>query len=265
MLNSTQTLSRFYEWFRSVNGFSWWTFAILCFAVGLGIFLRLQSLPLLEGRYFLGTDAYRFVRQSQQILRHGALPSHDEMRAVPLGKDNSYQLTFYPYALAYTFRLLKLLLPRLTLEKAAILYPVITFGFICFAFFLLVRHLTEVSTALFAVLGLTTVPDFIPRTMAGFADRDALTLLLFLLAILLYCQSWRVNTFFKKGLLVVLSGVITGLLGLTWIGVGVLTMIIVVLNAVYFLTNLFSARQVNIRSNPLPSHGTHKVTETVNR
>ena len=36
-----------------------WTTALLCLSVVLGVFLRVQNLPLLKGQYFLGTDAYR--------------------------------------------------------------------------------------------------------------------------------------------------------------------------------------------------------------
>ena len=166
-----------------------WSLGILCLSLVLGILIRIQSLPSLQDRYRLGTDAYRLVRQSRVILEKGKLPKRDMMRAVPLGRDNSQQFTLYPYALAYAFRVLKTIIPSLTLDRAAILYPVLTFIPILIFFFLLARHLTDAITALYACIALSMAPGFIFRTMAGFADRDAFTILLFLLSLYLFCRS----------------------------------------------------------------------------
>jgi hypothetical protein len=176
------------------------------------------------------------------ILQRGKLPKRDMMRTAPLGRDNSEQFTLYPYALAYAFRVLKPIIPSLTLDRAAMLYPVLTFIPILILFFLLVRHLTDAITALYACIALSVTPGFIFRTMAGFADRDAFTILLFLLALYLFCRSQRARTFLREGCLALLSGITTGLMGLSWAGVGLLTTIILIWNLLYLLTDRFTGR-----------------------
>ncbi|HIE29992.1 TPA: hypothetical protein EYP66_22230 [Candidatus Poribacteria bacterium] len=53
-------------------------------------------------------------------------------------------------------------------------------------------------------------------------------MLLFLLILYLYSHSWNTQILLKQALLAILSGIITGMLALTWAGVGLLTTIIVV-------------------------------------
>jgi len=219
-----------------------WSLGILCLSLVLGILIRIQSLPSLQDRYLLGTDAYRLVRQSRVILEKGKLPKRDMMRAAPLGKDNSQQFTLYPYALAYAFRVLKPIIPGLTLDRVAILYPVLTFIPILIFFFLLARHLTDAITALYACIALSVAHGFIFRTMAGFADRDAFTILMFLLSLYLFCRSQRARTLLWEGCFAFLSGITTGLMGLSWAGVGLLTTIIFIWNLIYLLTDRFTSR-----------------------
>ena len=220
-----------------------WIPTILCLSIGLGISLRIQNYSVLEGRYFLGTDAYRQVRQAKQIVKQGRLPAHDEMRAVPLGLDNSKQFSLYSYVLAYAFKGLRTINPNLELEQVAILYPVVVFALIAIVCFLLVQQLADTVVALFATIGLSVAPSIIVRTAAGFADRDAFTILLFLLILYLYSHSWNTQILLKQAFYTLLSGITTGMLALTWPGVGLLTTIIAVWNLVYLVTEHFTGRR----------------------
>ena len=231
-----------------------WTTALLCLSVVLGIVLRVQNLPLLDEQYFLGTDAYRQVRQGEQILEQGKLPQVDMMRSAPIGRNNAEQFTLYPHVLAYAVRGLRFLLPDIALTKAAIFYPVVGFALILPLFFLLARQLTDASTALLASVGLSVAPTFLPRTMAGFADRDAFTMLLLLSTLYFWTLSWSAtNGRWQMGF-ALLSGLTTGLLGRTWAGVGYLTTILSLWNLAYLLTDRFTTRRyISLRLWSIPA------------
>lgn len=70
-------------------------YLLLTFAVVIGLQLRLKPLRHLEGQYLVGSDAYRLLRQSQQIVKDGHLPERDFMRHAPLGKESTFQLVAF--------------------------------------------------------------------------------------------------------------------------------------------------------------------------
>ncbi len=215
---------------------------ILAIVILFACFLRLQNLPLLEGEYLVGTDSYRLLRQSRMILEDGGWPKIDKIRSFPVGADMSLRLPLFPYAIAYSYKLLNPLLPSFTLEKVAIFYPVVAFAITLPFFFLLIRELFGTPTGMLSTVALATVPTVIHRTMAGFADRDALTLLLFILSFYLYIKSWHAKTERHKYILTVLSSVSMGVLGLAWYGVGLFIALLVSLNLVWLITDNFERK-----------------------
>ena len=74
---------------------------LLGISLFLNIWLRLVTLPVLNGNLLLGTDPARYTRLAGHIVENGGLPEKDMMRWVPLGKETKKQLTLFPYVIAY--------------------------------------------------------------------------------------------------------------------------------------------------------------------
>ena len=144
----------------------------------ISISLRLQSLPSLEGRFFIGTDPYRFFRQAQIILQSGKLPKVDDMRWIPPGRDFSKHLNLNSYLIAYLHRLILLFRPSTSLHTTASIYPLICFSIFLILFFLLVEEILGLKSALLSSFLASISPFLLPRSMAGFPDRDSLCLAL---------------------------------------------------------------------------------------
>ena len=216
---------------------------ILLFSVGFAIFLRTQHLPQLQGKYLLGIDSYQMFRQARQVVEIGKLPTVDPMRYSPLGKDNSYSLTTTSYLIAYSYHLIHFFWPQVTIEQVAIWYPVLLFVISIPIFFFSGRSLFGSSTASLASIAFATAPPLIYHTSAGFADRDALTLFLFLTAFFLYLQAQLAQNTPRQLVLSFSAGVTLGLVGLTWPGVGFLITLIVLTNWLALLLSHYDIKR----------------------
>jgi len=149
---------------------------IIWLALLLGAFLRLKSAPKLSGQ-FIGPDAYRLFRQSRLIVENGKLPEVDTMRWVPEGVSIDNQLPLFPYILAYSFKSLHAISSSITLKEVATFYPVVAFAAAEIIFFFLVRLIFGKACAMLSTIAFSTIPT-LPATIAGYADRDTLTLFL---------------------------------------------------------------------------------------
>ncbi|RKU18739.1 hypothetical protein C6503_08785 [Candidatus Poribacteria bacterium] len=111
-------------------------------------------------------------------------------------------------------------------------YPVILFILTLIIFFGLTNLLFNKSISLIALTIFATIPATIDRTHAGWVDRDPLSLLTWLACVYFYVKAYQALSQEKRYLpLALLSGISMGALGLTWPGVGLLSIIIVVFNA----------------------------------
>ena len=151
------------------------------------------------------------------------------------------------YAIAYLYKCIRIFAPKISIERVAIYYPVICFILILILFFGLTSHLFDKSTALIAVTILATIPAAVSRIFAGWADRDALSLLMWLACLYFYVAAYRSLSQGRRYLpLALLSGISMGALGLTWPGVGLLSIIIVVFNTVKLITQSYDQKKFYI-------------------
>lgn len=201
---------------------------------------RPKSASALKERYLLEYDPYRYLRQAKLIVGNGGLPERDMMRYVPLGRDLKRQLSLNSYTIAYFYKLLRLFSPSTTVEQAAIYFPVVCFVFILLAFFLLTTKLLGKYAALLAATLFAVVPGVLYRTSAGFADRDALSLLQILIAFYFYLSAWKTTSIRKGIIFSILLGIATGFVGLTWPGVGLPIAILVGVNLTQLLTDKYA-------------------------
>ena len=195
--------------------------------LGCSLFLaysiRVSNLPLLEGKYLLGTDSYRFLRQADTIVSEGKLPEVDQMRWSPLGRDFSTDFTLWSYLIAGSYHILHFVNANLTLYQTACYIGLICYLASILFLFLLWKRIFNTSVALLAVNLIAVFPSTaLLRSCTGFADRDALTLLLWVTVIYFYILA--TDTPDLKGIFyAVISGFIAGFLALLWAGVGLVT------------------------------------------
>lgn len=112
--------------------------AVVMLNIALAVTVRTRHVKFLRGKYLTGNDPYLFYRQARMIVKDGKLPQRDEMRYVPIGVNLNKRATVNSYAIAYFYKLCRMFFPSITLEQAAIGYPVVCFTFALIAFTLLV-------------------------------------------------------------------------------------------------------------------------------
>ena len=194
---------------------------LLAISLCLSVRIRVVTLPMLNGDLLLGIDSARHTRLAKIISEKGILPENDVMRSVPLGRETKNQLTLFPYLIGYLHQAIKPIFPNITVQQVAIVLPVILGTLAMMVLFALVRKLFDVYTALLAVNIAAITPPLAGRTLAGFADKDGLALLLGLIAFYFYINSLRESRSSRRLTFALSFGFSMTLLGLTWEGVGV--------------------------------------------
>ena len=217
-------------------------FCILCGSLLLGVFVRTANIPHMEDEYLIGTDSYHFLRQADMIVSRGHLPEVDTKRWQLEGRDLSTSLNFFSYILAYTHRFLRLFFPNTSIYMVAVFASVVCYALCLLALYVLWRHVFDTAIALLAV-NITAIFPFLSlhRSAAGFVDRDAFVLLLWLVMFLFYLKaesaipslessagitSKATSSKWVSSFYPVISGIAGGLIALSWKGVGLATAIL---------------------------------------
>ena len=206
------------------------------FVIGIGVFIRLQNLELLEWRYPLGLDPYIFLRYARAIVEDGGLMDIDMMRNYPLGFDVTRETLMVSHIVVILFKIMKPFIPGLTLEMVHILYPVIFFALGALFFYLLNKELFCEKTALLATGLLVIIPSYLFRTMAGFADKEAIGMFFMLSALTFTVKSIKPNTRTRKIVYASLSGLMTGFMAMSW---GGFRFLLIIIPAYYLILFLF--------------------------
>ena len=169
------------------------------------------------------------------------------MQNYPDGLDLRGRANLNCYAIAYLYKITQIFAPDISVEKVAIYYPVILFILILITLFGLTKLLFGESVSLIVVTIFATIPAAVDRTHAGWADRDALSLLAWLVCIYFYVKAYQAHTQEKRYIpFALLSGISMGALGLTWPGVGLLSIIIVTFNTAKLLTRAYDKKKFYI-------------------
>jgi asparagine N-glycosylation enzyme membrane subunit Stt3 len=199
---------------------------------------RVQSVNSLEGKYLLGTDAYRFFRQASVIDQNGKLPKKDMMRWLPEGRDLSVYPTASAYSMAYLAQLVQLF-ASISLYQVAVYYPVLCYLLALLTFYLLVKDAFDSKVALLSLLLMTLLPQLLLRSTAGFADRDAFVLFQAALSSYCYLRRIRASSHLKQWGWNFGFAVVMILLGLTWEGVGLFLNLFVGIWLIKFLMSVY--------------------------
>ncbi|RLG10675.1 hypothetical protein DRN73_07250, partial [Candidatus Pacearchaeota archaeon] len=153
--------------------------AVILFLIILigGIWVRTQNLPLLKdstsGKNIpLALDPFYFLRIAETMIQQGHLPSVDIMRYPALHAGFSQEIL--PRVLVFMHKFMNLF-GNFSIGYVDVIYPVIFFALGLTAFFFLIYFLTKSKTiALISAGFLSFIPSYLYRTMAGFADHEAI-------------------------------------------------------------------------------------------
>lgn len=108
----------------------------LCAILLLACWIRVQGVNRLPDGQFTSNDAYLFASQAKDIAERGVLPARDMHRWLPDGRDNGQILLLYPYAIAYTHKVIGWIFPKLTPYHIQVYAAAICFtlglGVLCF-------------------------------------------------------------------------------------------------------------------------------------
>ena len=214
---------------------------ILIVLVVLGVYLR--SLPMMDhngqpglwdittNTWTLGPDLdpFLFLRYAKEdIANNGSLPLIDNFRNVPLGFDTSTELQMVPHMIVLTYKLVNLF-GTYNVDFAGVLMPVLFFGLTIISFFFFVReifrkrdekiNLKANIIATISTLFMIVIPEFISRTIAGIPEKESVGFFFMFLAFYLFLRAWKTEKTVYAGVIAILAGISTALMGLTWGGV----------------------------------------------
>ena len=202
---------------------------VLLFLIGIlfvAFFIRVQGVSTLPENEFAEPDAYLYYAQAQTITRHGHLPARDMQRWLPLGRDNRQLLSLYAYVIAYTYKALCVIFPKIMLYQVQLYAPPLCFVFGMCVLFLFLNRTHGALFAFIVILLLATLPGSVDRSSAGYGDRDAWCWMLGTLAIITYLWKDQILQGRQRYFRIFLSGFIVFLGGLSWEGFGFFGIII---------------------------------------
>lgn len=213
------------KWFYVALGF-------MLIILILGTYIRTTNIPQLKdsttGEYTLGPDLdpFLYLRLAHEIVDFGHQLNPDYMRY--LGMVPPYQ-NLVQWGIVYLYKFLSLFSKDISLEYAAIIFPVIFFGLSIIVFFFLIREIfykkEEFQKSLVAVLA-TAIYAVIPlmqhRTTAGIPELESAGLFFFWLSFFFFLKAWhcdkKIFGISSSYLLALASGISTAFMIFTWGG-----------------------------------------------
>ncbi len=195
---------------------------ILCVA----LFIRVQGGSPLPENQFAEPDAYLYWAQALTITTHGYLPPWDMQRWLPLGRDNRQLLSLYAYGIAYAYKTLRVIFPKITHYQVQLYAPSLCFTLGLGILFLFFKRTHGILFAALVTLLLATLPGSVDRSSVGFGDRDAWCWMLGTLSVISYLWKEQMALGWRRWLITTLSGFLIFLGGLSWEGFGVFLLII---------------------------------------
>jgi len=208
----------------------------------VGVWIRTLSLPNYEGR-LLGLDPYAFHRYARMIVENGTLPAVDEGRYFPNGFLTFREHQVSTYFIAGMYLTLSPILGG-ELMDYSIIYPVISFAISMIVFYLMVKEIFNKETALIATAFLAFAPSYLFRTIAGFADKEALAMAFWFSMIYALIKSAKAKDVKKVLIYGLISGLLGGMSSLTWGGANFLFYSIALTFALLALMNRLNNKRV---------------------
>jgi len=198
----TDTIKLNFDFLKNKK-FQWGIVIVLFLFILISSFsIRLSGLPNLvdktTGHYvFADPDAFYEYRVAAAILSGTSLDSIDPMRNP--GMNLTYTTEMLPKALVFVYKIINPLNNSITLDLIDVLYPPVAFAISLIIFFVLCWYLSKSKAfAILASLMLAYSPSFLGRTGVGVSSHEALGIIFFFLALLVYFIS--LSDFHKKSI-----------------------------------------------------------------
>jgi len=207
-----------------------WAFAliILFSVIFIGSTIRLSNWDLLTDQTTgekipLALDPFYFLRLSETILEEGGLPELDLMRYP--SSPSGFNKEILPYVVVSMYKIGNIF-GDYTLAEVNVFSPVIFYFVSVILFFFLVYSLTRSRVnATVSSIFLAFVPAYLYRTMAGFSDHEAIGMVGFFSAMLVYVISIKYlengKSLRRVGSFALLSALFSVISIVTWGGVAI--------------------------------------------
>ncbi len=217
-------------------------FLLLLFVIISSSIIRSSNISLLidktTGKHIpLALDPFYFLRMSETIVQtKGNLPAYDSLRSPQL--HISWHKEILSWVIAWIWKGCSLFNSSITLEYIDVIYPVIFYVLGILAFFFLVWFLTKSEiVALISSSFLAYSPAYLYRTMAGFADHEAIGIFSVFIVFLVFTLALKNNNFeksFKHTIIYsLLLGFSTAFVLASW--GGALTFVLMIVPFAFFL------------------------------
>tara|TARA_Y100000310_G_scaffold344360_1_gene456732 strand:- start:6712 stop:9342 length:2631 start_codon:yes stop_codon:yes gene_type:complete len=232
---------------------SYYPYLVLSFLVVLGYFIRTRNLKHLidstTGKYIpVALDPFVFLRYAKEILANGSLSAVDAMRYFPFGYGHMGEFGLLSNVIVWIYKFLHIFNSEVTLEYAHVVYPPILFCLSLIFFYLLVKRLFDTRVAMLASAFLVVLPSYLYRTMAGFADKESLAMFFMFAAMYFYVRAWQESNLKSSLFFGLISGIVSGLMGLTWGGVNFLFLIFGSFALIEVVLNKFTEKDFYVYS-----------------
>ncbi|MDD5044596.1 MAG: STT3 domain-containing protein [Candidatus Omnitrophica bacterium] len=203
--------------------------------------------------FLLELDPYHWLRLTRNFVNTGRIGDevvdgrqYDSYMLAPRGMpvEVSLHKNLHVYIAGSIYKILHLFKKDIQLVQVAFFMPVLISILGLILLFFMCRGLTGNSIAgFFACLSLGLAPIFLMRSMAGWFDTDPYVILFSILIIWGYLYSLRKELPSSKRLLILLAtGLCTGLFSFTWDGWWYIFDLIIV-STLYYLANLYLLRK----------------------
>tara|TARA_Y100000310_G_scaffold332326_1_gene407690 strand:- start:174 stop:2726 length:2553 start_codon:yes stop_codon:yes gene_type:complete len=215
-------LNKFWSYLKSFPGILVWL--MLGLIAYFSVQIRLINLPSLidvtTGEPVpLGNDPFIFYRYAKYVVENGSLMVTDMLRYFPTGFSGMEEFKVLSYVLAYFYKFLNFFDSNISFDYVVAVYSVAAFVVSLIVFFILLKKVFSVRVALLASIFLAFLPAYLSRTIAGFADKEALAMILIYLAFYLIIKIMESSSPSKGYTYAVLAAVNVAILWLVWGGV----------------------------------------------
>lgn len=207
----------------------------------LGSCIRVQNLDLLKdqtsGEYIpLALDPHYFIRVAETIVDNGGhLPTVDVMR-YPVSP-SGFTKEILPWTIVGIYKIGNIF-SSISIEFAGVISPVVFYILGLIIFFFLCYKLTKSKIAsIISSIFLAFIPSYLYRTLAGFADHEAIGMVAFFSVLLVYAfaiEKFEKNKIGKYTPLFfgIVTGLLTALIVASWGGLSNFVFMIIPLSAI---------------------------------
>ena len=190
-------------------------------------------------------DAFFMFRMARDVVENGYYPTWDNLGWQPGGRPLTAEMPLLPFAIAYTFMLLKFIGAKISLNSWTILFPALVGSLSVIPIYFIGKDLRDKTTGLIAALLIATIPEFLNRTMGGVADKECLAFPIVLIGFAVMVKLLKESDLRKSLLKGLVAGFFLGLVALTWGGFTFVLLLITVLYALAILLDMLGLIDVH--------------------